>query len=240
MKVATQRTIESAELNGALRLNLFISGTYAWLTTAAAPALLEARLGPLLAALSAFVALAGGLILYGRVPAWGRAVGMVGFIALCTLCWIALDEALSPTRLHPLQAASGAVGWMLFAFSWGNVRNVRAVPEHDPRVVAGKPLEPRLALPRRVYVVFGISLLGGLLPWLLAWRVERATHAMLAHAAGLISAIAMISLGAEVSLGLGRQQPVRPALARLSSLSNTAAALAIVLIVGFVFWLVRG
>jgi hypothetical protein len=226
--------------NGALRLNLFISGTYAWLTTTAVPALMDARLAPLLAAFAAFAALAGGLLLYAHRPGWGRSLGMVTFIALCTLCWIALGDALGPTRLHPLQAASGAVGWMLFAFSWGNVRNVRAVPEHDPRVVLGKPLAPRTALPRRAYVVFAISLLGGLVPWLLAWRVERATHAMLAHAAGLISAVAMISLGAEVALGLGRENTSRSTGARLNAVSNTAAALVIVGIIGLVVWLVRG
>jgi hypothetical protein len=231
---------EGTPSNGAVRLNLFIAGTYAWLTTAAVPALLDARPVPVAAALAAFVALTTGLYLYPRAPGWGRGVGMVAFIALCTLCWIALDEALGPTRLHPLQAASGAVGWMLFAFSWGNVRNVRAVPENDPRVVAGKLLEPRTLLPRRAYIVFALALLGGLLPWLLAWRVERNSHSMFAHATGLACAIAMISFGAEVALGLGRPRLQRTPGVRFNSVSNAAAAIVIVVILGFVVGLVRG
>jgi hypothetical protein len=227
------------ERAAAVRLNLLISGVYAWLATVAAPAWGSRALGSSGGALGALLLLGIGLALLPRWPSWGRALGMPGFLSACTLTWISLGNHLDPLRLHPLQAASGALGWVLFAFSWGSVRNVHNVPENDPRVIPGKPLRPRATLSRQAYVAFGVALLGGLLPWLMAWRVGREQHALLAHAAGLLCAIAMVTAGAHVALRVGRPSVVRPARARLALASNAFAGLVVLFVLGALGWFLR-
>ncbi|HEX2735733.1 MAG TPA: hypothetical protein VHM70_29235 [Polyangiaceae bacterium] len=230
----------AAQPNGVLRLNLLITGTYAWLATTAVPAILHGSAVCIVSALGAITCLGVGVALYSRSAAWGRALGMLAFVVLCAFTWITLGSALGPGQLHPIQAASGAAGWVLFAFGWGAVRNARTVPENDPHVIVGKPLAPRTALPRLAYVMFAVSLVGGLVPWLLAWRVERGQHALLAHALGLAIAIAMVSLGAQASVNLQQPTPARSPARRLNGISTTVALLALAAVTGFVVWLVRG
>jgi hypothetical protein len=229
--------VESAdERSQPFRLNLAISGVYAWLTTVAVPAASSFQPLPLgLAALS-LVLLCFGLWLLPRSAVWGRGLAMPGFVSACAACWILLGDALMPARLHPLQAASGALGWVLFAFSWGAVRNVRAVPENDPRVVSGKPLEPRARLPRTAYVAFTVALVGGLLPWLLAWEVKRPGDALLAHAVGLACALAMVAVGARSALQTTQPVTERSPRQRLASAANALAGLLLVGVLGLLAW----
>lgn len=223
----------------AVRANLLVSGAYAWLTTVAAPTLGRGGIGAHLSAAAALLSLAGGLLLAPRMPRVGRLVTMAGFVGCSTLTWALLGDALDVERLEPVRAASGALGWMLFALGWGAVRNVRSVPENDPRVIAGTPLSPRQSLPLMTHLVFGVALLGGLLPWLLAWRVTRPEHALFAHAVGLLCALGMVAVGAQVSVGRTRERVLPRPAARLSAASGAFAALVVVSVLGIVVWLVR-
>jgi hypothetical protein len=229
--------VESAdERSQPIRLNLGISGVYAWLTTVGVPAASSFEPFTLGLAALALALLSAGLWLLPRSPSWGRGLAMPGFVSACAACWILLGDALTPARLHPLQAASGALGWVLFAFSWGAVRNVRAVPENDPRVVAGKPLKPRARLHRSAYVAFTVALVGGLVPWLLAWRVTRPSDALLAHAVGLAAALAMVAVGARSALQTTQPVTERTPRQRLGAASNALAGLLLVVVLGLLAW----
>jgi hypothetical protein len=224
---------------GTVRTNLFVSGSYAWLATVAAPTFSSGKLGPAITASAALILLVTGLLLAPRWPQVGRAVTMGGLLGPSVVTWILLGEALDISRLEPIRSASGAVGWMLFAFGWGAVRNVRSVPENDPRVIEGTPLQPRQTLPWLTYVVFGVAAVGGFAPWLLAWRVARPDHALLAHVVGLLCAVGLISVGAHVAVRrVGRWAPAPPT-ARIGTATNAFVALAVVLVLGIVLWLVR-
>lgn len=225
----------------AVRANLLVSGAYAWLTTVAAPTVGRGGLAAHVSAVAALLSLVGGLLLAPRMPRLGRLITMAGFVGCSTLTWVLLGEALDVERLEPIRAASGALGWMLFAFGWGAVRNVRSVPENDPRVIAGQPMSPRKALPLITQLIFGIALIGAFVPWLLAWRVTRPEHALLAHAVGLLCAIGMVSAGAQASVRRSRPAAALPrAAARLSAASGAFAGLVAVAVLGIVVWLVRG
>jgi len=224
---------------GTVRANLFVSGLYAWLATVAAPTFDSGNLGAAISASAALVLLVTGLLLAPRWPVIGRAVTMGGLLGPSVLTWVLLGDAVDVSRLEPIRAASGAVGWMLFAFGWGAVRNVRSVPENDPHVIEGTPLRPRHTLPLLTYVVFGVALVGGFLPWLLAWRVARPEHALLAHVIGLLCAVGLITVGAQVAVRrVGRWMPAAPA-SRLGAATNAFVALAVVAVLGIVVWLVR-
>jgi hypothetical protein len=223
-----------------VRVNLFVSGLYAWLATVGAPTIGRGDLGAHLSAAGALILLVGGLLVAPRFPRVGRAVTMGGFVGLSVLTWVLLGDLLEVNQLEPVRAASGALGWVLFAFGWGAVRNVHSVPENDPRVIAGQPLAPRRALPPTTYVVFGLALLGALAPWLLAWRVTRPEHALFAHATALLCAIAMVSVGAQVSVQRGRRWlPPRPS-DRFNAASTALAAMVLVAVLGVAAWWVRG
>lgn len=222
-----------------VRLNLFISGLYAWLATVAWPAFAASDLGAKLTALGAVGLLIGGLLLAPSFPRLGRGVTMAGFLGLSVLTWVLLGSALEVAQLEPVRAASGALGWMLFAFSWGSVRNVSSVPENDPRVIKSEPLLPRRSLPLSTSVIFGVSIVGGLIPWLLAWRVVGPERALFAHAAGLLCAIAVVVAAAHVAVRRGKPRLATRPNQRLSAASNALAGLVIVAALGIVVWLVR-
>lgn len=183
--------------------------------------------------------LIGGLLLAPTFPRVGRGVTMAGFLGLSVLTWVLLGSALDVALLEPVRAASGALGWMLFAFSWGSVRNVSSVPENDPRVIKSEPLHPRRSLPLSTSVVFGVSIVGGLVPWLLAWRVVGSERALLAHSAGLLCAIAVVVAAAHIAVRRGKPRLATRPNQRLGAASNALAGLVIVAALGIVLWLVR-
>ncbi len=230
--------IEDATAGATVRANLFVSGAFSWLATVAVPSL-GAGFWVLSSAAAALLSLLGGLLLAPRMPKVGRAVTMAGLLGFSTLTWVLLGPALDVGRLEPVRAAAGAVGWMLFAFGWGAVRNIRSVPENDPRVIRSEPLKPRRSLPPVTHVVFGLALLGALVPWLLAWRVSRPDHALLAHSAGLLCAIGMVSAGAQISVMRGRKVRLPSPAHRLNAASSALSGLVVVAVLGLVIWLVR-
>lgn len=222
-----------------MRLNLFVSGIYAWLATVAIPAWTGGHFAARAFALLALVLLAGGLVTLGRHPAIGRATVLAGFVGASCATWLLVGHELEVQQLEPVRAASGAVGWMLFAFGWGAVRNVSSIPEDDPRVIRGELLTARQAPTRSAYVVFSLSLVGGLAPWLLAWRVTRPEHALLAHAVGLACAIALVSVGAELAVRRGRRRVVARPAERIDAASTSLLILTSLTLLGVAVWWLR-
>lgn len=207
------RTSSGAALAGPVRLNLLITGTYAWGATVAAPVFgAAAAWPPRASAALAWICLLAGVLLSQRWPRAGRGLTMIGFLGSCVVSWVLLEDALNIDQVEPVRAASGAVGWALFALGWGSVRHPRAVPEHDPNVISARPLEPRRRVPPVVLLVFLLSVVGALLPWLWAWSVTRAEHALLAHVLALGAAMWMVNLGAKVAVVFA--EPAAPVSAR--------------------------
>ncbi len=246
VQLGRRRPLETAEASDTtagepVRLNLLLSGLYAWFVTVAMPTYgARTEVLPKVSAACALVALIGGLLLASRAPRWGRAVTMGGFVGLSAVTWVLLGPVISPERLEPVRAALGGVGWVIFAFGWGVVREQGAVPENDPRVISSTPLEPKRSLPSGTYVVFAVSLLGAAAPWFLAWLVVRSDHALLAQAAALVCSVAMVAAGTQVAIRRG-QQWIRPRPAeRLNAASPALAALVILGMLGLVLWAIRG
>jgi hypothetical protein len=83
-----------------------------------------------------------------------------------------------------------------------------------------------------------LGLLGASVPLLLAWRVRREDHALLAHAVSLVAAIALVSASAKIALTRGTGTERRPG-QRVAAGSGAFMLLAFVLAVGLV-WSVLG
>jgi hypothetical protein len=218
-------------------LNVLVAGLYAWIATVFLTAFSQPT--PFLAracALAALVALLVGVVLLVRLPVWGRAVTLVGFVGLSAATWVALDDALNLEHMEPVRAALGGIGWMLFAFGWGAVRRPGAVPEQDPHVVVAAPLEPRATLGWINTSAFVIAFAAGLSVWLLAFRVANEERALLAHAVALAAAVALISAGVRISISLGRDHPVARPAARLNAASTPLAGLLVLGMLGLLIW----
>jgi len=220
-------------------LNVLVPGCYAWATTLALPA--AGTGAPLLARGAAGVALVAlllGPLLVMKRPLLGRLVGIEGFVLASVAGWVALDRAGLSFASRPLEATVGAIGWMLFAFGWGDLRARRGVPESDPRVLPGAALFPRTVLPRSVELIAFIGVSGAVLLSVLAWSTARPAHALFAHAAALVLGLLLISAALRVALERGQRRPAAPS-ARLNAASTSLAALLIALGLGALYWMLE-
>lgn len=217
------------------RLNVLLPGLYAWVTTVAYPAAHPgAPLACRVAAGLALIALVAGPLVAARRARLGRAVGIFGFLVPTVAAWVFAGPLISAERVDPVRAAAGALGWGLFVLGWGSVRKTGFVPEEDPRALPGDELPARAELPRGAVLVLALAVAGAVLPALLAWRVVRAEHALLAQAVALACGIATVSVGAEIALLRGRWRPIEPPAQRLSRAAVPLTLLGIVLVVGLV------
>ena len=228
----------------AVRANVLLPGLYAWVTTVAHPAAHPAAAGwARLTAGLALVALLVGVALCLRFPRAGSAVGVLGFVSACVLTWILLEKLIDVGGLHPVRAGFGAIGWALFAFGWGAMRRESASQqtaqqqEQDSDDAGAAALDPRGRLPRSVAVVLGLAVAGATAPLVMAWWVARPEHALWAHGAALLLAIAVVTAAAGVTLGRERRSRTASADLRIRAAIGPLAALALVLAVGFVWHL---
>jgi hypothetical protein len=196
----------ASRVHGSLasRVNVLLTGLYAWTLTVAAPALLPGS--PPVARAAAGVAplvLVAGVVLFRWQPGLGRAFGIAGFVGLSLVAWVLLGPAVGVRRLEPIKAALGGIGWALFALGWGALRPLGQLPE-DRSAAGGGPLTARAALPRGASAVLGVAVAGALLSLALAWVPRRPHHALLAQAVALLIAIALTHTGAMVAVDRGQ------------------------------------
>lgn len=195
-----------------LRANMLLPGVYVWITTVAYPVSLKGVGGlTRTLAVAALVCLALGAALALSRPRLGRGFGVWGFVGFCLLTWLGLGPRIGVGEIDRLRAALGSIGWALFAFGWGAMRHWGSVPEDDPRVVEGPPLAPRASLPVGASWVFGVGLSAACVVVLLAWRVTRPVHALLAHSLALTLAVWLVVTATEVAVerGVRRSAPRR-------------------------------
>jgi len=187
----------------------------------------------------ALVAMVGGPVVYGRYPRIGRIVGVVVTVALSLITWLLLGPTIGVQHLEPVRASIGAMAWLLFAFGWGAVRAPGHVPEEDPRAIPGPPLPARNRLPKGAIVIFSIGVAGAAIPMFAAWRVIRPSHALLAHAAAIVCAIALVTSAAKIAVDRQGFRPPSSAGARLGAAVRPLTLLAVVLIFRFIWMLLQ-
>jgi hypothetical protein len=181
---------------------ILLPGLYAWGATVAWPAFSAHSASALarLAAVLAAVALLSGPWVARRRLLLGRSIGVLGFVGLSAAAWGALESELRAPHLDAVRAALGAVAWGLFALGWGGFPGRTHLPEDDPHALVAARLPPRDRLSVGLGLAFSALLVTALALPLLAWRVERAGVALLAHAAALAGSVALLSVGSRVLL----------------------------------------
>jgi len=183
---------------GGKLFDVLAPGLYAWGVTVAWPASQRfAPLGGRIFALVAAVALAAGAALMFLSPILSRVFGIWVFIASCIGAWAFIAPVLGPAQLDPVQGVTGAIGWALFAISWGN-ENPASPPPPVATSPTTAPLPPRPTLPREAPFVVALVALVAAVPMLLAWGVRSVERALLAHAISLAAAIALVAFAVEI------------------------------------------
>jgi hypothetical protein len=219
---------------------MLLPGLYAWVATVAA--LASQRGTPMLSRLTALTALvalvAGPLVALDR-PRLGRVLGVHTFVALCIATWALLGPGVSVTRLDPTRAFLGALGWGLFAFGWGTLRNVGSVPEEDPHAILGPPLPQRGRLPRGAAALLAVSVVSAVVVLLLAWTIDRPSHALFGHAAAVLAAIALVSAGARIAVSRSEPRVPTSPRQRLDAAARPLAAVALALSLGLLWLILR-
>ncbi|MFZ5890839.1 MAG: hypothetical protein ACOY0T_07275 [Myxococcota bacterium] len=220
------------------RVSVLLPGLYAWATTVALPA--SALHAPWWArALAGIACVALLLSPFASVlrPSLGQALGIHAFVGASLGCWAALHLAGFALAPQGVTGAFGAFGWMLFAFAWGELR-ARRIPESDPHVVAGPPLSPRHSFRRSSEWVLALGTLGAGALLLLAWRVDRPNHAVLAQACALFLSLLVVAGATRVALErVPRDLP--SSADRYNGAASALAVLVLTLGLGLVFWMLE-
>jgi hypothetical protein len=231
--------VEPSHRAFAARTNVLLPGLYAWATTVARPAVSpQATLAIRVAAVCAALVLLLGPLLSARYPRLGRALGVHAFVGLSVLTWALLRHAGVPFGGQALEAAFGAVGWTLYAFGWGELSARRRVPEHDPHVLSGAPLSPKSPWSRSAEIILGLGVLGAVMVLVLAFRVARPSHSVMAHALALLLGLLVISAASRVAL---ERTPRRfgSSAERFNGAATALALLLIALALGALYWLLE-
>lgn len=215
------------------RTSALFSGLYAWFATVALPVFrAEASLSCKVAAFVALLLLLLGAFVQSRSAVWGRGLGLWGFVGCSLIAWLLAGDLLAVAALDPVRSSLGAIGWAFYAFGWGAVRDTREIPEDNPLVMAGHRLSPRGRLSPVASWVFGFSCLAAAAPALIAWRVVRPAHGLLAHAVAIACAVAVVSAGATVAAQHSKWRPAGTPKQRLNRATGALGIAFVLLVLG--------
>jgi hypothetical protein len=212
--------------------DLLAPGVYAWGVTVAWPA--SQRLSPPAArvfALIALVALVTGAGLAFAAPKAARALGIWAFLAACFVSWSKIPPPLFFARLDPLQGLLGAVGWMVFGWSWA--RQGRKAP--PTQAETNPSLVPRQPMPLRLRIMLLLICSAAAVPMCLAWWVKGFERALVAQAVSLAAAVALVTSAADlVDAGARTGPPLEspPPMQRLARAAPLLTTLGVALAVG--------
>ncbi len=218
---------------------MLLPGVYAWATTVLLPAMSAGAGGVARGlAVATLLALLAGAALLRWHPRLGWALGVHGFVALAILTWAFLRQAGVVLGAQTLPATFGAISWALYAFGWGELSARRRVPEADPYVLPGPPLQPRARWSRSAELIVLLGVLGSVLLLVLAFRVDRPAQAVMAHSLWLLASLSLLAVAARVALGRTPRN-LGASADRFGRASSTLALLLITAALGILYWLLE-
>ncbi len=222
------------------RANVVLPGLYAWTLTVALPARSPTvSTAARAAAWTAPALLLAGVAVVHRWPRLARLLAIPLFVGLCVASWALAGSAVSVQRLEPVESWLGGLGWVLFALGWGTAREPGRIPEEDPRVLSGPPLNSRGTLPPGARAVLFGATLAALVPLGFAWISHGPAHALLAQAVALLAALLLVHAASLIAIERGRPRVVMGPPARLRAASSPLMLLGSVLLFGLVWAFLR-
>jgi hypothetical protein len=233
----TESPASSELLPLAERTRVLLPGLYAWLLTLGLPVMGRGvNAGPRFTALMAAAALVATLFLVGRRLDLARIFGIYGFVGCSALTWALLGSDLSPVHLDRIRTALGTLGWVLYAFGWGRVESV---PSREADIAPGPPLVARSHVHPRSVPIVAFAVLASLVFEGLAFRVEPAEHAVLAHATAAACALLVLGAASRLALAQGTRSELSSGATRLNGVAFRGALLAVLVGLGLVWAAVK-
>jgi hypothetical protein len=208
-----------------------LPGLYAWLSTVLVP-VSSLSGGPVVQSVawaSGAALLVGGLPIAGRFS-WLRWLGLAAFVTGAMTTWLLMADQLRASPSDAIQAALGGIGWLLFAVS---VQSDSIVPEPKRSSVLVERGRGR-SFSAAWNLMFVLLASAGLVPLLLAWRVERAPHAVLAQIVACAAALTGLSLAGAAVEAMALRRNLVNTRGRLGDSWWTLLLVALLLVAGLV------
>lgn len=213
-----------------------VPGLYAWFVTVVPCAWGRGghAIGKI-ASICALFSLAAAIYLEPQKPRVARIVSVWGLSLFSLVVWIASSTALEPQHFANARAFGGMLGWGLFAYA-------SAAPALGPR--ASGTLEPGVLKPRATVIRGDIYYLigGGAVAVLLqtiGWHALVPERALLVRVAMLGAGLAVIGAAASLTLARRRTSRRAPAKDAARQAMMWGLGIALLLLFGAVFALVR-
>jgi hypothetical protein len=184
-------------------LQRVVCGGFAWAVTVAPAAF--SRGASNAAGVVAVLALVAAVVGPALVPSrrwWGRHLGITVFLALATGTWLLSPQAIAIERLDLVRAGIGAVGWAVYALSWGEPWRLREAPTAQEDI--GTTLRARAQLPPLAVPLAAMGVAGAFLVMTIGWRVREPSRALLAQALSIGLAVALVTAAAEIAVSRGK------------------------------------
>ena len=211
-----------------------VPGVYAWGVTVAPAA--WSRGAPLLAkvaAVTAVLALIGGVLGERFWEGRARTVSLWGFVLSCALAWSAAPAALGPLRIDAPRGIAGMIGWALFAFA--SAAPALQGRREEQRLLPGAELVARKPVVRgdAGFVAGGAFVAAAL--QLIGWRAASAERELLVRFVALAAGLAVIGAAAEVALARHSARVKRSRSRRLRRSMAVLVVLALLGLTGVLF-----
>lgn len=246
LRVESNRALETAYRSTGSRAaelaQLLVPGMYAWAVTVLPVVLQGQTIGVWISGIAAPVLIiCGGVALVRTHRKLGYILGIWGFVGACTTSWLQGAWLLEVQRIDFWRAASGSIGWVLFALGWSVPWKIGSHPEDNARARIFPVLKPHRPLSKIPALAALIATTGSLTCLMLAWRASDSSRALLVHGIAIVCAVSMLYATAIVGVLQGNRRRPETAKARAGFALPWLFALALLAIVAVIWTIgIRG
>lgn len=133
-----------------------------------------------------------------------RALGVWGFLGLCTASFLTGPAPIEAARIDAIRGVLASLGFALYALSWGTPYSFhKPPPEAHPRADATRGYEPRGRLPALAIPIAGAGIIASVFLLSLAFRPSDGPRALAAHTVAGIASVLLVTASAEIAVSRG-------------------------------------
>jgi hypothetical protein len=138
-----------------------------------------------------------------RFPA-ARALGVWGFLGLCTASFLTGPAPIEAARIDAIRGVLASLGFGLYALSWGTPYSFhKPPPEAHPRADATRGYDPRGRLPALAIPIAGAGIVASACLLGLAFRPSDGPRALAAQTVAGIASVLLVTASAEIAVSRG-------------------------------------
>lgn len=238
--VGSNRVLETAYASTGSRAaelaQLLVPSVYAWAVTVLPVVIQGQTIGGWISGMAAPVlVVCGGIAVVRNHQTIGYIFGIWAFVGACAITWLQGAWLLEVQRIDFWRAASGSIGWVLFALGWSVPWKLGSHPEDNARARVFPVLKPHRPLSKKPAFAALIATIGSLTCLVLAWRASDTSRALLVHGVAIACSVSMLYAAGTVGISQGNQRRAELAKARASFALPWLFALALLAIIAIVW-----